>query len=172
MITLKDYMEAVQHRITDSTEYQWSCYGPNARTMEYWNGRYQDGVSVNIVFDTKTQFVYEMEAWDYANDRQYRWIHPGYIESHVKESQERDIDWMVSIDNCRFINLELPQDILKKATAIAAEEEYDDRIMIQLTLSDPQQIMLMEMAHEADMSLNQFVEKILREKMARHGIEI
>jgi predicted HTH domain antitoxin len=113
-----------------------------------------------------------MEAWDYANDRQYRWIHPGYIESHVKESQERDIDWMVSIDNCRFINLELPQDILKKATAIAAEEEYDDRIMIQLTLSDPQQIMLMEMAHEADMSLNQFVEKILREKMARHGIEI
>jgi len=30
----------------------------------------------------------------------------------------------------------------------------------------------MEMAHEADMSLNQFVEYILREDMKRHGIEV
>jgi len=172
MITIKDYMEAVQYRITDGSEYQWSCYGPNARSMGYWNGRYDDGVSVNMVYDTITQFVYEMEAWDYAGGKEYRWIHPGYIESYVGEANERGVDWKQSIDNNKFIDLEIAEDILEKATAIAAEEEYDDRIMIQLELGDAEQMMLMEMAHEADMSLNQFVEYILREDMKRHGIEV
>ena len=172
MITIKDYMEAVQYRITDGSEYQWSCYGPNARSMEYWNGRYDGGVSVNMVYDTKTQVVYEMEAWDYAAEKEYRWIHPGYIEIYVREANERGIPYKQSIDDRQYTDLEVAEDILEKATAIAAEEEYDDRIMIQLELDDAERMMLMEMAHEADMSLNQFVEYILREDMKRRGIEV
>lgn len=172
MITLKDYMEAVQYRITDSAEYQWLCYGPNARSMEYWNEEHTGGISVNMVYDTKTQFVYEMQAWDYDGGKEYRWIHPGYIECFVREANERGVDWKQSIYDSKFVDLEVAEDILEKAAAIAAEEEYDDRIMVQLELGDAERMMLMEMAHVADMSLNQFVEYILREDMKRRGIEI
>jgi len=172
MITIKDYMEAVQYRITDGSEYQWSCYGPNARSMEYWNDRYDDGVSVNMIYDTKTQVVYQMEAWDYAAEKEYRWFHSGYIESYVREANKRGVDYEQSIDGRKFSDLEIAEDILEKATAMVAEEEYDDRIMIKLELGDPEWVMLMEMAHEADMSVNQFIEQILREDMKRRGIEI
>jgi predicted HicB family RNase H-like nuclease len=62
--------------------------------------------------------------------------------------------------------------MLEKATAIANEEEYDDRIVVTLEMSDAERMMLMEMAHDADLSLNEFVEKILREDLRERGIEV
>lgn len=174
MITIKDFMEAVQYKITEGSEYMWNCYGPNARSLDYWNGETgAGGRTVTMVFDTQTQFVYQMEAWDQSTDAAYRWIHPGYIEGVVAESQSRGVDFYQSFDDHKYTDLEVPEDILEKATAIAAGEDYDNRIMVTLTLGYDEEHLLMEMAHEADMSLNQFVEKILREDILRnHGIEV
>ena len=165
MITIKDFMETVSYRITDGSEYQWACYGKNARTMDYWNQKHNDGVSVGIVFDTITQTVYQMEAWDYANRREYRWIHPDYIDAFAAEAKQRNVDFEESIDGNTYIDLDVPEDMLEKATAIANGEEYDDRIQVPLLFNDSEMLQLMTYAHEADMSLNQFVEYILLEKV-------
>jgi hypothetical protein len=166
MITLKDFMEAIQYQVTDTDNYLWDCYGPHAHHMEYWNTEHSGSVIVNCVFDKKDQTVYEVQAWDDINDVEYRWIHPAYIEGVAGEALRRGVDFFQSIDDKKFIDIELPEDIMEKATAMVAGEEYDHRIMVQLDLDYDQEYMLMSLAHEADMSLNQFVDHILRLKIA------
>jgi len=172
MITIKDFMECIDYRVTGGAEYQWQCYGPNVRYLEFQSGEGTVSDTVLILFDTVDQTVYEMQAWDYYNEREYRWIHPDYLDAHKKEAKSRNVKWKKSLDDRKFINLEVEEDILEKAAAIARGEEYDTRIMVTLELGDKERVLLMELAHEADMSLNQFVEHILREDMKRHGVEV
>jgi hypothetical protein len=171
MITIKDFLECIDYRITCGAEYQWACYGPNVRYLEYQSAEGYEADTILILFDTVTQFVYEMQAWDFANQREYRWIHPDYFKAHKKEAKSRNVKWKRSLDERKFINLEVAEDILEKSRAIFLGEDYDTRIIVPLTLNDQEKVMLMELAHEADMSLNQFVEHILTEEMRRLGAE-
>ncbi len=174
MITIKDFLECIQCHIVDGHDYMWQCYGPNARGMGYENGKYgsDEEVSISIVFDTKTHFVYEMQAWDGPNKRQYRWIHPDYLKAYKEESKARHLKWKESYDGNKFINLDVEEDILQKATAIFNGEDYDTRVMCELNLDKETLLLAMTMAHEADMTLNQYIEHILREEIKKHGIEV
>lgn len=166
MIKVKDFMEAVSYRITDGAQYCWDCYGPDARSMDYWNGKHgNEGVTVYIVYDTKTQVVYQMEAWDYAKEREYRWINPHYRAEHKDEAERRDVSFTESYDSHTYIDLDEADDMLEKATAIANGEEYDARVIVQIELDDKDLLELMKMAHEADVTLNQFIETLLRKKI-------
>ena len=167
-LTIKDFLEVIQYKITDGDQYCWECYGPNARSMDYWNGHNDaDGVSITCVFDTQNQTVYQMEAWDYANDRQYRWIHPAYKDAIIAEAKSRNVDHAQSVDDSKYIDLDVPEDIMEKATAIFNGEEYDSRVIIPLELDDSQLLQLMKLAHEADLTFNDYVEHILRVEIAR-----
>jgi hypothetical protein len=79
MITLKEWMELVDYRITEGSDYGWQCYGHDVHMMDSWNGE-QDGHSFTVVFDTKTQTVYEVQAHDYVRNRAYRLINPDFIQ--------------------------------------------------------------------------------------------
>jgi hypothetical protein len=55
MITMKEWMELVDYKITEGSDYTWSCYGPNAYTLDSWNGVHgAGGYSFSIVFSTKS----------------------------------------------------------------------------------------------------------------------
>ena len=168
-ITIEKFMKAVQYKITEGSAYCWQCYGPNAYSLEHWNQKYDDGISTNIIFDTITHVVYEMQAWDYSTHREYRWINPDYLEAHKDEASLRNIDFKESIDGNKFIDLEVEDDILKKATAIVAGEPYDARVTIVLELEEELLNKMMFLAHEADVTLNQYVEKILRSFIEKAG---
>lgn len=172
MITIKDFMECVDYRITGGAEYQWSCYGPDVRYLEHHSGEGHVGNTILILFDTVDQTVYEMQAWDYDGEREYRWIHPDYIDAHKAEAKKRNVKWKRSIDERKFINLDVEEDILEKARAIFLGEEYDKRIMVKLELDSETELALMRFAHEADMTVNQYVEHILRLEMQKYGIEV
>jgi hypothetical protein len=73
MITLKEWMEVVDYRITEGSAYSWQCFGANAYCLDSWDGD-QDGHSLSITFDQKTQTVYEVQIHDYRNQRAYRMI--------------------------------------------------------------------------------------------------
>lgn len=173
MITIKDFMEAIQYKPTEGSKFEWTCYGRNAYSLDYWNGvntvtdGHNGGVSVTMVFDTDNQTVYEMQAWDYASERSYRWIHPDYVEAIKHESEMRGVAFHESIDDQIFIDLDVAADILEKATAMVAGVEYDKRVMISIELTTEEEMQIMRLAHEADMSLNQFMEFILRTEMER-----
>ena len=58
MITMKEWMELVDYKITEGGEYGWECYGPNSYTLDSWNGVHgTGGYSFSIVFSTKTQNI-------------------------------------------------------------------------------------------------------------------
>lgn len=164
MITLKDFLEVIDYKITEGSEYGWDCYGPNVHRIERQIGDHS-GNTVTCVFDTKDHFLYEMEAWDNANDRVYRWIHPDFIKVYKKACKQHDVDFKNAFDSVNFTDLDVEEDMLAKAQAIANEEEYDTRVQVPLELDKDQLYKLMVLAHERDLSLNEFVEEVLLEQI-------
>ena len=166
MITLKEFMEICNYRITEGSDYQWECYGPNAYTLDSWNGD-QDGHSFSIYFDTKTQEVYEVQIHDYRNQRAYRMINPEFAKKHKKEAKRREVEYKEAWDNVDYVDLEVDDDWIQKALAVEAGEVYDTRVSVPLVLDRDQMFDLMTMAHERDMTLNELVEFVLKEEIKR-----
>ena len=163
---LKQWLEAIDYAITEGSDYGWRCYGDRAYSLDSWNGE-QNGHSFSVVFDREDQTVYEMTAYDYANDRAYRWINPLNRDLLFAEAKERNTDVKEAWEGVNYVDLEVVEDYLEKAHAIRESEEYDTRVQIPLTLPDDALYRLMQMAHEQDLTLNQFVENILREEIDR-----
>jgi len=152
MITLKEWMEVSNYRITEGSDY--NAYG-GAYALTSWNGD-QDGYSLEIIFDQKTQTVYEVQACDYKHNRAYRLINDAH-----KQVGRDDEAW----DNTRWIDLEADDDWIQKAQAIVAGRDYDTRITVPIDLTDQELLALMKLAHERDVTLNHLVDQVLREAM-------
>jgi hypothetical protein len=162
MITLKTFMETVDYKITEGSAYGWSCYGDNAFGLDSWKDHHENN-SLSIVFDTKTQIVYEVSAHDYINDRAYRMINPNYVQAIEQEATNRGIDNKMAWDDVDWIDLDDDEDFLTKAQAIFKGEGYDTRVVVPLDLDDATLFQLMKLAHESDVTLNQKIEEMLRE---------
>ena len=162
MLTIKEWMELADYRITEGADYQWQSYGPDAYIMTSWNGE-QDGYSFSIYFDTKTQVVYEVQAHDYKNERAYRIINPDFAEANANEADERDIDNNIAWDDLAYVDLEVDDDFIQKCLAIKAGEDYDTRVSVPLDLPDDVLFDLMKLAHSQDITLNELVEGILED---------
>ena len=171
MVTLKEFMEAVGYRITEGSTYGWNCFGSNAYALDSWNGE-QDGHSASIVFDTRTQEVYQVTAYDYTRERAYRLINPAYKETHDEEGGNRDINISEAWENVEYTDLELASDFIEKLTAIVNEEDYDTRVSVPIDFSDEELLTYMKLAHEQDVTFNQLIEQALREAIARHGVTV
>ena len=159
MITLKEWMEVSNYRITEGSDYY--AYG-GAYALSSWNGE-QDGYSLEIIFDQKTQVVYEVQACDYKHNRAYRLIN----ELH-KEERRDDEAW----DDTKWVDLEADDDWIQKALAIVAGEDYDTRVSVPMNFSDEELLQYMKLAHDLDITFNQLVERALREAIDRAGITV
>ena len=171
MITLKEWMEIVDYRITEGSGYCWHCYGNDVHMLDSWNGE-QDGHSFTVIFDTKTQVVYEVQAHDYVHQRAYRMINPDFQKKNKKEAKRRDIDKNNAWDDVNYTDLEVDDDFLQKCLSIKAGEDYDTRVSIPLEFSDEELLTYMKLAHDLDITLNQLVEQALREALDREGITV
>ena len=168
MITMKEFMELVDYKITEGSDYMWSCYGNHAYQLSSWNGLHdKGGWSFNIVFSTKSQKVFEVSICDYTNNRAYRMIHPDKIEKFQKEAKNRTSSPNQAWDDVDFIDLEVDDDFISKCLAIKAGKPYDTRVEIEFDLEEDLQLQLMKLAHEHDITLNQMIEKILKEMINR-----
>jgi hypothetical protein len=161
MISMKEWMELVSYRITEGSDYCWDCYGPDAYMLDSWNGD-QDGHSFTIIFDTKNQTVYEVQAHDYVHNRAYRMINEDFQKKMRKESKRRNTNKDEAWDNVDYVDLEVDDDFIQKCLAIRVGEDYDTRVSVPLELDDATMFQMMRMAHERDLTLNEFVEDILR----------
>jgi hypothetical protein len=163
MITMKEWMELVDYKITEGSEFLWGCYGPNAYTLDSWNGVHgKGGYSFSITFSTKTQKVYEVSVCDYTNDRAYRMINPKHQEKHRKEANARDVSMNEAWDDVQYVDLDVIDDFIQKALAIKANEPYDTRVSVPVDFTDEELLKYMKIAHDRDMTFNQLVEEALR----------
>ena len=171
MITLKEWMEIVDYRITEGSDYCWHCYGNDVHMLDSWNGE-QDGHSFTVIFDTKTQVVYEVQAHDYVHNRAYRMINPDFQKKNKKEAKKRDIDKNNAWDDVDYVDIEVDDDFFQKCLAIKAGEDYDTRVSVPMDFSDEELLQYMKLAHEQDITFNQLVEQALREAIDRAGITV
>ena len=168
MLTLRDFFELIEYRIHEAADYGWQCYGSGAHTIDCVN----DDYSLSVVFDRDDQLVYEVTVCDYRNNRAYRMIDPGYQAAHRAEAQSRGINPDQAWDGVRFVDLEVDEDFVNKARAIIVGEAYDTRIEIPIDLPESELLELFKLAHSRDMTFNDFVEEILREKLAEMEQEV
>ena len=171
MITMKEWMELVGYRITEGSDYMWQCYGSNAYALDSWNGE-QDGHSFTVIFDTRDQTVYEVQAHDYVHNRAYRMINEDFQKKNRKEAKKRDIDKDNAWDDVNYVDIEVDDDFIQKCLAIRAGEDYDTRVSVPMDFSDEELLQYMKLAHDLDITFNQFVERTLREALDREGITV
>lgn len=164
-------MEIADYKITEGSDYQWQSYGHDAYMLDSWNGE-QDGHSFTVIFDTKTQTVYEVQAHDYINQRAYRMINPDFQKKNKKEARKRGVDRDMAWDDVNYVDLEVDDDFIQKCLSIKSGENYDTRVEVPVDFSDEELLQYMKMAHDMDLTFNQFVELALREAIAREGITI
>ena len=167
MITIKEWMELTDCKITEGSDYGWTCYGPYSYTLDSWNGVHgKGGYSFSITFSTKSQKVYEVQIHDYTNDRAYRMINPKFQKKHEKESMERGVNLNEAWDGVDYVDLDVADDFIQKALAVKAGEPYDTRVQVQVDFSDEDLLQYMKIAHERDITFNELIEDALR-----HAIE-
>ena len=87
------------------------------------------------------------------------------VHGDYRDEKLNDEAW----DDTKWIDLESDDDWIQKALAIVAGEDYDTRVTIPLDLPEAELMVLFKAAHAEDMTFNDFVEKILREKLADEG---
>lgn len=167
MITLQKAIEIGNYKITSGEKYLWKCYGPNARFIGF---EHNENSSYEVIFDTETHTVYEMTVCDYNKDNCYRIIHPDYYDAHLDESESRNISHNEAYDGVKFIDLEIEDDFIEKATAIIAENEYDERVSVELELDETTLFYAMTNAHNMDMTLNQYIEHIIKKCLKNEDI--
>ena len=176
MITIEQFLKAVDYKINDGSEFQWACFGANARYLDAQkNGTgAPNGPSASILFDTEDQTVYQAMIYDYPNGRAYRFSGATeYLQDYLSEAKLRGVTddaW----DNVKYIDLEDAGDFVEKCSAIFAGESYDERVSIPIDLPQEHLFALMKQAHELDITFNQHVEQVLRDKIKEmatlHGI--
>jgi hypothetical protein len=167
MITMKEFMELVDYRITEGAPYGWQCYGSDAYCLDSWNGD-QDGHSLSIIFDSKDQTVYEVQAHDYLHQRAYRMINEDFAKKMKKEAKHRNVDKKEAWEDVDYVDLDVDDDFIQKCLAIVEGEDYDTRVEVPLDLDRDTIYELMQQAHEQDITLNQLVERILTDVIDRH----
>jgi len=157
---MKDFFEVIEYKIESGAEFLWSCHGKNAQII---SSSVPDEYDASMIFDTVNQTVYEVTVSDYTTNKSYRLFNPDFREAYYAESEKRGLNPTTAWDDVEYINLELAEDWLDKAEAIVNNEEYDDRVKIELTFEDRDELYaLLLAAHEADMTLNNYITDVIR----------
>ncbi len=155
---IRKIFEVFNYQISEGSEYQWKCYGPNARFLDFDN----DFACASIILDSQNQTIYQAEVWiKDSEDSPYRYINPDFAEKHKQESIARGVDIKIAFDNVKFVDLEIPEDFYEKAEAIWNNRSFDKRV--QVPIEDDLFLDLAIEAHKQDITVNVLVEKILLE---------
>jgi hypothetical protein len=165
---LQQVNEAMDHRITGGSEYQWNCF-PNARFLDYES----DFAHVSVIYSTVTQEVYQAEVAIKSDTmpedvRPYRWLNPEFKEAFFDECKERKVKKNKAWDDVKWIDLEVEEDFFEKAKAMFNGQEWNTGIMVPLNLPKEDLYQLMMLAHEKNITLNQMVTEILELMIEKH----
>ena len=101
-LTIKDFVTSINWQIGEGYEYCWECYGQNVCGLDW--GKEDLSASAVMVYDTKTNKVYEMSVWDCRDEKTkvYRWIRPEYVKKHKQEAKRRGLKFDIAIDDVKY----------------------------------------------------------------------
>jgi hypothetical protein len=95
-------------------------------------------------------------------------INPKFQKKHEKEAESRNVNLNEAWDDVDYVDLDVADDFIQKALAIRAGENYDTRVQVPVDFSDEELLQYMKLAHERDMTFNEFVEEALRHAISEY----
>lgn len=173
---LSKFLTATDHEITCGSEYQWSSYGPKARYINCDN----DLASCHVIYDSVNQTVYEIAVQSEGSGppANYRWINPEFLDAYKEEAKLRKIAWNnpSSPDEPdhkeqRWRDTDEVDDICLKVYAIRNGIPYDPRVIMTLHLETDLLAGIALLAHEREMTLNEWIVEMLTQEVARFKAE-
>ena len=90
-------------------------------------------------------------------------INPQYADAHVQEASTRSVDMNNAWEGVDYIDLDVEEDFVEKATAILSGQDYDTRVMMQLELDSDLEMEIYRNAHRLDMTVNDYMQMALVE---------
>jgi len=82
MLYLLEFLDMVPIRIVGGDAYTWNCYGDNARYLDMEQ-------NVELVFDEKTEEVYEIAIREDDDGENVVWRSQEYEAAYLEEIRER-----------------------------------------------------------------------------------
>jgi hypothetical protein len=121
-MNLSKIIAACGTRVCGGSEYLWDCYGSDARYMEFAdiNGR----ECCHIVFDTKTQDVYEIGLYKYDPDVAIGWHNPAFLQAYLNECALKKVEPFVAWDSLLYQQVNSIDTVLECAVMIG-NAQYD-----------------------------------------------
>lgn len=156
---LRDISIALDHKIVSGSDYQWDCFGENARWLDFET---EHGYT-SVVFDSKNQMVYTADVTNVEGNKNYKFIDSLFYEKYVQEAKLKNVNPFNLCDNIDYIILEVDTDFIEKATAIMNGKEFDKRVSVPVNLDDFELLHLCLEAHKRDVTLNKMIEIILQD---------
>jgi hypothetical protein len=96
-MTLHEIAIAANTRICGGTEYQWQCYGPNARYIDFSD---RDGNEyASVIVDKNSHQVYELTVVVPGYDQAFVWRNPDFENAYLSECQERNVKPNIAWDD-------------------------------------------------------------------------
>jgi len=130
-MNMMEVIKANGARIVGGSEYQWQCYGPNARHLDFADVVGNEHCS--IVHDSKTYTVYEISVYVPGQPQAFRWHNPEFRNVYVQEAQSRGFEPDNAWDDVSFDVITDEQVILDYAKDVG-ELYYDDLPMPKETV--------------------------------------
>ena len=166
MNTLLDFLKAIDYNITDSSDYNWECYGDGIRCIDSYNVGLTE---CSAMFTKNGGELRELTMHDFEARRSYRWTDPQFTQARKAEANSIKVDDNIAYDEVEFIELEMIEDMLEKMTAVSRGEEYDTRIMIPLDMTDKEFLEVARAAHALDITINAFFTMAIEEAIRKVG---
>lgn len=118
--TVKEFIQCVNYHISDGYDYLWACYGIDAFGL-MWEAK--DLVTSSaLVFDKRTQIVYEMAVWDGHSNKVYRWIKPEFLSKYKKECKSKGLKFNTAYDRVKYEDV-APSRIMRELKRIVAKDK-------------------------------------------------
>jgi hypothetical protein len=163
-MNIKHLLEIVNYCFESGGKYQWHCYGDDAFFIDFKTvaGKAVGGAIVNSIGE-----VLEAHLEVPGEPICYQWTNPAYRQSYLDEAKRRGVDPDIAWDDVEYTILEVEEDFLERFDAIIHGREFDRGILVPLHIPDDELFVLFKMAHEANMTFNDFVNQILEKELIR-----
>lgn len=110
-------------------------------------------------FNNDDLSVNKISVTDIEKNVAYIWVESSLAEEYFRFNDMSELER----DDIRKVRLEVFSDILEKLSGIMNNEEYDDRVVVQVDLTDEELKFVEKACEEKNMSIDEFFESILQD---------
>ncbi len=176
MIRLENMLKACHYQISEGNDYLWKCFGENVMSLDF-NSDLSDKLSncVTIVFDKITHEVYTIECWPYECSV-FRYVQPEYLERYNQEYTNLYLNREMATDETKYVDVTDEDTILHIAELCILEgdcKQFENGdVIINMDLEDDVLIALSLEAHRKNITLNDLIVQILKNKIDELNAEV